>query len=85
MDLVSCFDNDIAVPNLHTLDEFNNVMIESGFLDDSSRVEVLNQLASIAPRFDIGIKKALTNIETAKHDDDPVNEIVDLMAQSQAA
>ncbi|CCH45788.1 vesicle-fusing ATPase [Wickerhamomyces ciferrii] len=85
MDLVSCFDNDIAVPNVHTLDEFNNVMIESNFLDDATRVGVLNKLAGIAPKFDIGIKRALTNIETAKHDDDPANEIIDLMAQSQTS
>lgn len=82
MDILSCFDNEIAVPNITSLDEFNNVMIESGFLDDSGRVQVLNKLAQVAPRLNIGIKRALTNIETARHDDDSVNEIIDLMAQA---
>lgn len=82
MDILSCFDSEIAVPNMANLDEFNNVMIESEFLSDEDRVKVINQMAQVCPHFNIGIKKALTNIETAKHDDDPVSEIIELMAQS---
>lgn len=82
MDILSCFDNEIAVPNMTNLDEFNNVMIESNFLSDENRVIVLNQLAKSIPNFNISIKKALTNIETARHDDDPVNEVIDLMTQT---
>lgn len=82
MDILSCFDSEIAVPNMTTIDEFNNVMIESDFLSDEERVKVINQLSQVCPKFNIGIKKALTNIETARHDDDPVSEIIELMAQS---
>ncbi|CCE61465.1 hypothetical protein TPHA_0A03890 [Tetrapisispora phaffii CBS 4417] len=82
MDILGCFDNEIAVPNMSTLDEFNNVMIDTNFLDDAKRVQVINQLSQIAPKINCGIRKVLTNLETAKHDEDPVNEIVDLMATS---
>ena len=82
MDIMGCFDNEIAVPNMTTLDEFNNVMIDSEFLDDAERIQVINQLSSVSPKINVGIKKTLTNIETARHDDDPVNEIVDLMVNS---
>ncbi|AAS52851.1 AER169Cp [Eremothecium gossypii ATCC 10895] len=82
MDILSCFDNEIAVPNISSIDEFNNVMIETNFLDDAGRVQVINQLANVSPKLNIGIKRALTNIETARHDEDPANEIVELMAQA---
>ncbi|SCU93550.1 LAFA_0F16996g1_1 [Lachancea sp. 'fantastica'] len=82
MDVLSCFDNEIAVPNITNLDEFNNVMIESEFLDDAGRVKVINEFARLNIQFNVGIKKALTNIETARFDDDPESEIVELMAQS---
>ncbi|KAH3672297.1 hypothetical protein WICMUC_004392 [Wickerhamomyces mucosus] len=82
MDLLSCFDNEIAVPNVTTFEELNNIMYDSGFLDDVSRGQILSQLKNISSKLNIGIKRALTNIETAKHDEDPVNEIVELMAES---
>lgn len=82
MDILSCFDNEIAVPNMTNLDEFNNVMMDTKFLGDQDRVTVVNQLAQSIPNFNISIKKALTNIETARHDADPVNEIIDLMTQT---
>lgn len=82
MDMLGCFDNEIAVPNISTLEEFRNVMIETDFLDDTGRSAVVSQLATVSPKINIGIKKALTNIETARHDDDPVSEIVELMANS---
>ncbi|PTN17792.1 AAA family ATPase SEC18 [Saccharomyces cerevisiae] len=82
MDILSCFDNEIAVPNMTNLNELNNVMIESNFLDDAGRVKVINELSRSCPTFNVGIKKTLTNIETARHDEDPVNELVELMTQS---
>ncbi|KAL3234930.1 Vesicular-fusion protein SEC18 [Nakaseomyces bracarensis] len=82
MDILSCFDNEIMVPNVTNLDELNNIMIESEFLDDADRVKVINNLARMKPVLDIGVKKVLTNIETAKHDDDPVNEFIELLSYS---
>ncbi|AET41249.1 AAA family ATPase SEC18 Ecym_7426 [Eremothecium cymbalariae DBVPG len=82
MDIQSCFDNEIAVPNISSIDEFNKVMIESNFLDDAGRVYVINELAKLSPQLNAGIKRVLTNIETARYDDDPANEIIDLMAQT---
>ncbi|KAH3903127.1 probable Vesicular-fusion protein SEC18 [Saccharomycodes ludwigii] len=79
MDILSCFDNEIAVPNITNMEELNNIMQQTEFLDEENRVKVINQLANIVPQLNIGIKKVLTNIETAKHDEDPVNELVDLM------
>lgn len=82
MDILSCFDNDLAVPNLTSLEDFNRVMIETNFLSDKQRAQVLHNLAPMGDRFNIGIKRALTNIETAKHDADPASEIVELMAET---
>lgn len=82
MDILSCFDNEIAVPNLSTVEEFCNVMAEADFLDHKLREKVALQLSQITPKLDIGIKRVLNNVETARLDDDPVNEIVELMAQS---
>ncbi|SMN21838.1 similar to Saccharomyces cerevisiae YBR080C SEC18 ATPase required for vesicular transport between ER and Golgi [Maudiozyma saulgeensis] len=82
MDILSCFDNEIAIPNLTSLDEFNNVLMDTKFLQDEDRVKVVNELSRVTPNFNIGIKKTLTNIETARHDDDPVNEIIELMTQA---
>lgn len=82
MDILSCFDNEIQVPNVTNLDELNNIMIETEFLGDADRVQVINNLARIKPVLDIGVKKVLTNIETAKHDDDPVNEFIELLASN---
>lgn len=82
MDILSCFDNEIAVPNVSNLDELNNIMIDSGFLDDAGRVEVIQKLSQVTASLNVGVKKVLTNIETARHDEDPVNELVDLMVQS---
>lgn len=82
MDVLSCFDNEIAVPNMTTLEEFNNVMVATDFLDNTDRARVLQALSQVSPHLNVGIKKALTNIETARHDTDPVNEIVELMNQA---
>ena len=82
MDILSCFDNEIAITKRTNVDECNKVMIEAKFEQDQDRVRVINQLTQYAPRINISIKKALTNIETARHDDDPVSEIVELMNQA---
>lgn len=81
MDLLSCFDKDIGVPNITTLDDLNNIMTETGFLEESARVQVLNQLARAQPKLDIGIKKVLTYLQTVKFKQDPVNDLVDLIAE----
>ncbi|CDO92335.1 unnamed protein product [Kluyveromyces dobzhanskii CBS 2104] len=82
MDILSCFDNEIAVPNVSNLEELNNVMTETEFLDDAGRVEVIRKLSQVTATLNVGVKKVLTNIETARHDDDPIDELVDLMVQS---
>lgn len=82
MDILSCFDNEIDVPDVGNLDELNNIMIETEFLDDAERVKVINQLARTRPAINLGIKKILTNIETARHDEDPANEFIDLIVNS---
>lgn len=81
LDMLSCFNNDIAVPNLSTLDEFNNVLLEKEFADERGRVEVLNKLAAITPRLDVGIKNALVNIDSATFGENPVDDLVELMAK----
>lgn len=82
MDILSCFDNEIAVPNVENLEEFHNIMTESSFLNEQQRVQVVQKLSQLTPALNVGVKKVLTNIETARHDDNPVDEIVDLMVQS---
>ncbi|CCH62867.1 hypothetical protein TBLA_0I02090 [Henningerozyma blattae CBS 6284] len=84
MDLLNCFDNEISVPNVKSFDEFNNIMALTNFLNDEKRVEIINELVTIMPhqQLNCGIKKILTNIETAIHDEDPESELIDLMANS---
>ncbi|KAL6939638.1 transport between ER and Golgi ATPase protein [Hanseniaspora osmophila] len=88
MDILSCFDNEIAVPNVQNMEDFFNVLVSTKFGDsEEDRVAVINQLTKVVPegKLNVGIKKVLTNIETARHDEDPVNELIDLMAQSSSA
>lgn len=83
MDILSCFDSELSAPLIKNLDEFNNVLIDTDFLNDPERVFVINELARHGViEFDVGIKRLLTNIETARHDEDPVNEIIRLMQQA---
>jgi vesicle-fusing ATPase len=81
LDMLSCFNNDIAVPTLSSLDEFNNVLIDKQFLNDQGRVDVINKLSAVTPKLDVGIKNVLVNIDSATFGENPVDELVELMAK----
>ncbi|ODV96957.1 hypothetical protein PACTADRAFT_1540 [Pachysolen tannophilus NRRL Y-2460] len=86
MDILNCFHNELAVPNLTSLAEFNNVMESVDFMDENARAYITKKLQAIeannGARLNVGIKKALTNIDTASFDQDESNELIELMAQT---
>lgn len=88
LDVLSCFHNEIAVPNVTSVNEFHKIMQDSDFLDENSRNYVSNGIAKLeenhGARLNVGIKKLLTNIDTAKFDTDEANELIELMAQNMA-
>ena len=79
LDMLSCFDNEIAIPNVSTYEDLSAILKSTQFPDNGS----IEQMRSImGDSLNIGIKKVLTNIETAKHDDNPSDELVELMVSS---
>lgn len=68
MDLLKCFNKEIHVPTIASLDNLNQVFKEVGFLDTQSRqralAEIQNETNSSV--LGIGIKNILFNIEAAK-------------------
>nr|AAF27633.1 Sec18 [Komagataella pastoris] len=84
LDILNCLHNELAVPNLKSLEEFKSVMDAAEFMNDEIRRTVVKQLYGVfgTNKLDIGIKRALVNIDTSSIDEDEVNELVELMAPS---
>ncbi|KAL6927147.1 transport between ER and Golgi ATPase protein [Hanseniaspora valbyensis] len=81
LDLLNCFDNEIAIPNVSSYNDLDAILSATEFPDESRKT--IDQLQTIiGDNLNIGIKKVLTNIETAKHDDNPTDELVELMVSS---
>ncbi|KAL6938782.1 transport between ER and Golgi ATPase protein [Hanseniaspora opuntiae] len=79
LDMLSCFDNEIAIPNVSSYEDLSAILKSTQFPDNGT----IDQMRTImGDNLNIGIKKVLTNIETAKHDENPTDELVELMVSS---
>ena len=69
LDLASCFDRDLAVPNVHSQAELANICGEvKAFDSDQELIQSLNMLRETTGVEDVGvgIKRILLGIETAR-------------------
>ncbi|KAH3685447.1 hypothetical protein WICPIJ_003562 [Wickerhamomyces pijperi] len=80
MDLLSCFDRDIGVPNITSFKALNTLIAQTGFFDQQACAQIMDQLARVQPNLNISVKSVLTSMETARFKKDPVNDLVDLIA-----
>lgn len=83
--LLDCFDNKISVPAISTLAEFERLMELKDFSSEEGRKYVTGRLLELnngSDRLSVGVKKALVHIDTARFDEDELNELVELMISS---
>ena len=84
LDLFTAFDSDIAVPNVGSYQELANIMQQSGAFSKPDRaIDELKQL-SRDENVNVGIKKILLGIETAKQDRDMDSRFANVMARARA-
>lgn len=85
LDLLGSFDNDVAVPNLTHINEFYNVLqhVQYG-TSEKDRELVVSQVQNYLGNtpLNIGIKKVLSDIETSRYTEDPLNELVELIVSN---
>ncbi|GMM33628.1 AAA family ATPase [Saccharomycopsis crataegensis] len=85
LDLLGSFDNDLAVPNLTNINDVSNVLRYLNYgKDDREREYVVNKIGKYLADtpLNIGIKKVLSDIETSKYTDDPLNELAELIVSN---
>ncbi|KAL9043695.1 MAG: hypothetical protein Q9214_003124, partial [Letrouitia sp. 1 TL-2023] len=84
LDLFTAFDSDIAVPNVGNYTELNHIMNQSEAFQDPRRA--LNELRDITRRdsVNVGVKKILLGIETAKQDRDREGRFANVVARAMA-
>ncbi|QPG77333.1 hypothetical protein FOA43_004742 [Brettanomyces nanus] len=86
LDVLNCFNDEIPVNNLSSLNELENVMIETQFggADTDMPKRVVAKLLEVFPdgKVNIPIKKVLFNIDTSKFSSDPADELVQLTVES---
>ena len=88
LDLFSRFDAEIAVPNVNTAGELENVLVSSpAFSELRDRKQALKEIMEItgSEEIGVGIKKILTGIETAQQDQDMPGRFARVIAQAIAA
>ncbi|KAL8712589.1 MAG: hypothetical protein Q9220_003120 [cf. Caloplaca sp. 1 TL-2023] len=84
LDLFAAFDSDIAVPNVGNYQELANIMHESGaFANPGRAIDELKQLSK-GDLVNVGIKKILLGIETAKQDSDMEGRFANVVARARA-
>ncbi|KAG7791598.1 hypothetical protein KL910_001724 [Ogataea haglerorum] len=86
LDVLNCFNDEILVNNLTTLQELYSVMELASFGSDSQeRKDIIYKLKAAfgSENINVSIKKVLFNIDTAKFGSDPADEFVQLMVESQ--
>lgn len=89
LDLFSCFDREIPVPNVNSHRELATILREvSAFGSDTENkiVGALNELRDITgtDEVGVGIKRVLRNVETARADQDGPRTFADAMAKTRA-
>ncbi|KAL9608443.1 MAG: hypothetical protein Q9167_006725 [Letrouitia subvulpina] len=84
LDLFTAFDSDIAVPNVGSYAELNYIMTQSEAFQDPRRA--LDELKDITRRnsVNVGVKKILLGIETAKQDRDREGRFANVVARAMA-
>lgn len=84
LDLFTAFDSDIAVPNVGSYAELNHIMNQSGAFQNPRRA--LDELRDITRRdsVNVGVKKILLGIETAKQDEDREGRFANVVARAMA-
>lgn len=84
LDILNCFNDEIAITNLSTIDELTGVMARTEFGDQEAQKQVSTQLAEVFPegKLNISIKKVLFNIDTSKFSSNPIDELVQLTIES---
>lgn len=87
LDLFSRFDAEIAVPNVNTKGELNNILEYSKAFSDKGRADTIKEIEEItgSEEIGVGIKKILTGIETAQQDQDMPGRFARVIAQAIAA
>ncbi|KAJ5721796.1 uncharacterized protein N7483_009730 [Penicillium malachiteum] len=78
LDIYNSFNSDIFVPNVKSFGELRFVMEKSGAFDAQEIARALEGVGGLADdgRVNVGIKKVLLGIETAKQDSDKVGRFV---------
>lgn len=84
LDIYTAFDADIPVPNVGSYQELFTIMQQSGaFADPGRAIDELKQL-SRGDNVNVGIKKILLGIETAKQDEDMEARFANVVARARA-
>lgn len=82
LDMWNSFDSDIAVPNVTNHNELGFIMEQSGVFRDPSRaIQELRELKQ-TDSVNVGIKKILLGIETAKQDQDREGRLAQTIARA---
>ncbi|KAH3668609.1 hypothetical protein OGAPHI_002363 [Ogataea philodendri] len=84
LDILNCFNDEILINNLTSLQELYGVMELAPFGRDSSeRKEIISKLKAAygSEKINVSIKKVLFNIDTAKFGKNPADEFVQLMVE----
>ncbi|GME99275.1 unnamed protein product [Ambrosiozyma monospora] len=84
LDILNCFNDEIPITNLSHLNDLNNVMQMTSFGSDEVRQSVLSKLREVfqTDQISIPVKKVLYNIDTCKFGTDPIEDLVQLMIES---
>ena len=84
LDVFTSFDSDIAVPNVKSFKELAFIMKQSGaFQDEGRAIQELQEMTQ-SESVDVGIKKILLGIETAKQDRDREGRFAQTIARAKA-
>ncbi|MCJ1455622.1 transport between ER and Golgi ATPase protein [Mycoblastus sanguinarius] len=84
LDVFTSFDSDIAVPNVKEFSELSIIMENSGVFNDPVRAIQDLRETTRSDSVDVGIKKILLGIETAKQDRDREGRFAQTIARAKA-
>ncbi|TGZ83939.1 AAA-domain-containing protein [Ascodesmis nigricans] len=85
LDILNCFDAEIGVPNVATLSELRNVVKEVGAFGDKEMDRVVAEVKEVtrSERLNVGVKKLLMAIETARQDEkDMIGRFVEVVRKA---
>lgn len=85
LDILGSFDNDLAIPNLTSVKDIYSILKHLNYgKGESDREYVAKKIQQYLGdgHLNIGVKKVLSDIETSKYTDDPLNELPELIIRS---